>query len=67
MANKYTALPIPPKKDLDRFYLGDFMTQKEIGKDYRPTKKEVLRCFKKLKIKSKIPLKQNQKGKNNAG
>ena len=65
MANKYTALPIPPKKDLESLYFGDFKTQSEIGEVYGTSQKVVYTWFKKLGIKSRIPFKRNQKGANN--
>jgi hypothetical protein len=66
MANKYTALPIPPKEDLESLYFGDFRSQKEIGKVYSTTQKVVYLWFKKYGIKSRIPYKRNQKGQNNS-
>ena len=66
MANKYTALPIPPKEDLENLYFGDFKSQKEIGEVYKTTQKVVFSWFKKHGIKSRVPYKRNQEGKNNS-
>ncbi len=65
MANKYTALAIPPKKDLELLYNEQQLSQAEVGAKYGTTQKVVHCWFKKLKIKSRIPYKRNQLGKNN--
>lgn len=65
MANKYTALPIPPKEDLENLYHNDFLSQSEVGVKYNTTQKVVLTWFRKLGIKSRIAYKRNQSGKNN--
>ena len=65
MANKYTALKVPPKKDLESLYYGDFRSQKEIGEVYGTTQKVVFSWFRKHNIKSRIPYKRNQTGENN--
>lgn len=64
MANKYTALPMPPKKDLEYLYQKG-MTQSEIGRNYKTTQKVVFSWFRKLGIESRIPFKRNQNGPNN--
>lgn len=66
MANKYTALPIPPKEDLENLYHTQFLSQYEIGKQYNTTQKVVFNWFKKLGINSRIAYKRNQTGENNA-
>jgi hypothetical protein len=66
MANKYTALKIPPKDVLEKLYHQEFMSQTEIGREYNTTQKVVHSWFKKLNIKSRVPYKRNQKGENNA-
>lgn len=66
MANKYTAIPIPPKKDLEYLYHDKCMSQSEVGANYGTTQKVVYSWFKKLGIKSRIPYKRNQKGENNS-
>ena len=66
MANKYTAIKIPPKCDLEKLYNEDFLSQKEIGERYNTTQKVVYSWFKKLQIKSRIPYKRNQKRENNS-
>lgn len=66
MANKYTAMPIPPKCDLEKLYNDDFMSQKEIGEKYNTTQRVVYTWFRKLEIKTRIPFKRNQKGENNS-
>ncbi len=65
MANKYTALPVPPKEDLESLYFGDFRSQKEIGEVYGTTQKVVFSWFKKHGIQSRIPYKRNQQKENN--
>lgn len=66
MANKYTALPMPPKKDLENLYFKDFKSQKEIGEIYNTTQKVVFSWFKKYGIKSRVPYKRNQRKENNS-
>lgn len=65
MANKWTALPTPPKKDLENLYHTQGMSQVEIGKNYGTTQKVVFSWFKKLGIKSRVAFKRNQRGPNN--
>lgn len=65
MANKYTALKVPPKDDLELLYSKN-MTQSEIGLHYNTTQKVVYSWFKKLGIKSRIPVKRNQLKENNS-
>ena len=65
MANKYTALPRPPKKDLEFLYHTKGMSQAEVGKNYGTTQKVVYSWFRYLGIKSRIPFKRNQSGENN--
>ena len=66
MANKYTALEIPPKAELERLYFEEFKTQSEIGAIYGTTQKVVFSWFKKLGIKSRVAYKRNQERENNA-
>jgi hypothetical protein len=66
MANKYTALKIPPKEDLESLYFGDFRTQKEIGEVYGTTQKVVFSWFRKHNIKSRIPYKRDQRREKNS-
>jgi hypothetical protein len=66
MANKYTALQLPPKKDLEALYHGKFMSQSEVGLIYKTTQKVVYSWFKKLGIKSRVAYKRNQYGENNS-
>ena len=66
MANRYTALQMPPKKDLENLYFVDFLSQKEIGEIYNTTQKVVFTWFKKYGIKSRIPYKRNQRKENNS-
>lgn len=66
MANKYTALPMPPKEDLESLYHNKYLSQSEIGIKYNTTQKVVYTWFKKLGIKSRIPFKRNQLGENNS-
>lgn len=66
MANKYTALKIPPKEELEFLYNEKYMTQSEIGLHYNTTQKVVFSWFKKLGIKSRVAFKRNQKGENNS-
>jgi len=66
MANKYTAMAIPPKEDLERLYHESFMSQAEIGCVYGTTQKVVYSWFKKLGIKSRVPFKRDQKGEKNS-
>lgn len=66
MANKYTAMKIPPKEDLEMLYFKNQMTQSEIGLFYNTTQKVVYSWFKKLGIKSRVPFKRNQIGENNS-
>ena len=65
MANKYTALKVPPKTDLESLYFDDFKTQKEIGIIYGTTQKVVYSWFRKLGIQSRVPYKRFQSGPNN--
>lgn len=65
MANKYTAMTVPPKAELEHLYNDEFMTQKEIGAHYGTTQKVVYSWFKKLGIKARIAYKRNQIGVNN--
>lgn len=65
MANKYTAIPIPPKKDLEDLYHDKGMSQSEVGANYGTTQKVVYSWFRKLGIKSRVPFKRNQLGVNN--
>jgi hypothetical protein len=65
MANKYTALKIPKKEELERLYFECLMNQKEIGEQFHTTQKVVFSWFKKLGIKSRIAKKRNQNGNNN--
>lgn len=64
MANQYTATPIPDKKGLEELY-NKGLTQKEVGKYFGVSQKVVWAWFNKLGIKSRIPKKTNQEGKNN--
>lgn len=66
MANKYTALPVPPKDDLESLYFGDFKSQKEIADVYGTTQRVVFSWFRKLGIKSRVAYKRNQKRENNS-
>jgi len=66
MANKYTAMVVPPKEDLENLYFGEFKSQKEIGDIYGTTQKVVFSWFRKHGIKSRIPYKRNQEGENNS-
>jgi len=67
MANKYTAMEMPPKEDLENLYHGEFKSQQEIGIIYGTTQKVVHSWFKKLGIKSRVPYKRDQRGdKNNS-
>jgi hypothetical protein len=66
MANKYTALPIPPKEDLEKLYFDNMLSQVEIGHKYNTTQKVVFAWFKKLGIKSRVAYKRNQYGENNS-
>ena len=66
MANKYTALPTPPKKELEYLYHKKKMSQVEVGKNYRTTQKVVFSWFVKLGIKSRVPKKRNQIRENNS-
>lgn len=66
MANKYTALPVPPKDILENLYHTEMLSQEEIGVKYNTTQKVVYSWFKKLGIKSRIPFKRNQFGEKNA-
>jgi len=66
MANKYTALKIPPKEELELLYHNKNMTQEEVGSHYNTTQKVVGNWFKKLGIKSRIPIKRNQLKENNS-
>lgn len=65
MANKYTALPLPPKEELVKLYYEEFKSQQEIGVMYSTTQKVVFSWFKKLKIKSRTAYKRNQRGSKN--
>jgi hypothetical protein len=65
MANKYTALPIPTKLELETLYMQN-LTQSEIGERFGTTQKVVYSWFKKLGIKSRVPVKRNQIGENNS-
>lgn len=66
MANKYTALKIPQKEQLENLYHFKMLSQAEIGKEYGTTQKVVFSWFRKLGIKSRIPKKRNQAGNNNS-
>jgi len=66
MANKYTALPVPKKEDLEHLYHIMLMSQQEIGSKYNTTQKVVYSWFKKLGIKSRVAAKRNQQGKHNS-
>lgn len=66
MANKYTAMKIPPKEDLEKMYHDKMMTQSEIGAEYKTTQKVIFSWFKKLGIKSRIPYKRNQQKEKNS-
>lgn len=66
MANKYTAHPVPMKSILEELYHAKNMTQAEIAKELNVSQKMVFSWFKKLKIKTRIPFKRNQKRENNA-
>lgn len=66
MANKYTALAIPPRIDLEDLYYNQFLSQKEIGLKYNTTQKVVYSWFKKLGIKSRKPYKRFQTGERNS-
>lgn len=65
MANKYTAMPLPPKEELENMYHIQMLSQVEIGKEYGTTQKVVFSWFRKLGIKSRIPAKRNQIGEHN--
>lgn len=62
MANKYTAIKIPEKQDLEYLYNELFMSQKEVGKVYGTTQKVVFSWFKKLGIKYRVAYKRFQNG-----
>ena len=64
MANKYTALPIPPRQELEQLYASG-LTQTEVGKRYDTTQKVVHGWFKKLGIKSRVPKNTKQDRENN--
>lgn len=66
MANKYTALSIPNKGELEELYHNKFMSQFEVGQVYNTTQKVVYTWFKKLGIKSRKPYKRNQTGNKNS-
>lgn len=66
MANKYTALKVPPKEDLEILYHNQLKSQEEIGVIYGTTQKVVFSWFKKLGIKSRVAAKRNQLGENNS-
>lgn len=66
MANKYTALPIPPREELEELYHKKFMSQKEIGDHYNVSQKVVFSWFQKQNIQSRIPYKRNQTGSANS-
>ena len=65
MANKYTAMRVPAKICLEKFYYDEMLSQKEIGEKYNTTQKVVFTWFKKHGIKSRIAYKRNQVGENN--
>lgn len=66
MANKYTAMKVPPKSDLEHLYHVKMMSQHEVGEHYGTTQKVVFSWFKKLNIHSRIAAKRNQKGSKNS-
>lgn len=66
MANKYTALPMPPKTDLEKYYFDQYKTQAEIAEIYSTSQKVIFSWFKKLGIKSRIPFKRSQSKEKNS-
>lgn len=65
MANKYTAIKIPLKDNLQKLY-DSGMSQKEVGNQYSVSQKVIFSWFKKLGIKSRVAAKRNQKKENNS-
>jgi len=64
MANKYTALPVPPRQELEQLYASG-LTQKQVGIHYGVSQKVIYSWFRKLGIKSRIPKNLNQNRENN--
>jgi hypothetical protein len=65
MANKYTAMPVPAKEELQTLY-DSGLSQVEVGERYSVSQKVIFSWFKKLGIKSRIAVKRNQTGINNS-
>lgn len=66
MSNKYTALPLPPKNEIEGLYHEKMLSQSEIATNYNTTQKVVFSWFKKLGIKSRVAKKRNQEGSKNS-
>lgn len=61
MANKYTKIIAPPKKEIVKLYHQKEMTFKELSDFYLVSIKVIQRWFKELKIKARKAKKRNQK------
>lgn len=65
MGNMYTAMPVPPKADLEAHY-NSGLTQEEVGHIYGVSQRQIWKWFKRLGIKSRAQVKRNQWGANNS-